>query len=162
MQWDAFYGVMLTREQMEQRRLKAAEDMLSGMKQRDVARKYGVAESSVSRWAKTIRENGTNALKMRISSGKPHRLTKAQRQELIEILVAGPLEYGWKTDLWTAKRVKGVIEKEFGVSYHFKHVPKLLRALGFRPVKPKRRAREKDEVRKQDWIRTTWEQVKKT
>jgi uncharacterized protein YjcR len=42
----------LTRKQMEQRRLMAVEDLSIGMKQADVARKYGVNRSNVSRWTK--------------------------------------------------------------------------------------------------------------
>lgn len=161
MKWDAFNGIKLTREQMEQRRLMAAEDLLASMKQADVARKYGVNCSSVSRWAKTLRGEGKEGFRMRKAKGRKSKLTLEQKKDLVKILVSGAKTYGYKTDLWTSKRVCKVIEKKFGVKYHFKHIPKLLRALDFRPVKPKRQANEKNEEEKQKWINITWERIKK-
>lgn len=161
MKWDTLNGIKLTREQMEQRRQMAAEDLLASMKQADVARKYGVNRSNVSRWAKTLREKGNEGLRLRKAKGRKSKLTSNQKKVLVEILVSGAKKYGYKTDLWTSKRVCKVIEKEFEVKYHFKHIPKLLRALDFRPVKPKRQAYEKNEEEKQEWINISWERIKK-
>ena len=47
-------GLKLTGKQMEQRRLMAAEDLSIDMKPADVARKYGVNRSNVSRWTESI------------------------------------------------------------------------------------------------------------
>ena len=154
-------GLKLTRKQMEQRRLMAAKDLSIGMKQADVARKYGVNRSNISRWTKTLKKEGKSGLQMRKAKGAEPKLDLKQRGLLVEILVAGAKNYGFKTDLWTGKRVCKVIEKEFGASYHFKHIPKLLRGLDFRLIKPKRQANEKNEEEKREWIKTTWEYIKK-
>lgn len=159
---NTFPGIHLTREQMEQRRLMAADDLAAGMKKIDVARKYNVNPSSVSRWAKKLRENGKTSLARRKAKGARSKLDLKQKNRLIDILVLGAYAYGFETDLWTAKRVCVVIDKEFGVKYHFKHVPKLLRSLDFRLVKPERKATEKDEDKKTAWLKTTWVHIKKT
>ena len=151
----------LTRKQREQRRLMAAEDLSNGMKPADVARKYDVNRSNVSCWTKTLKKEGKTGLQMRKAKGAEPKLNLKQRESLVEILVAEAKNYGFKTDLWTGKRVCKVIEKDFGVSYHFKHIPKLLRILDFRLVKPKRQANEKNEEEKREWIKTTWEYIKK-
>jgi len=52
----------LTRNQMEHRRLMAGEDLSIGMKHADVARKYGVNRSNVSRWAKILKKEGEGRL----------------------------------------------------------------------------------------------------
>ena len=44
----------LSREELERRRLTAGEDLLAGMKASDVARKYGVNPSSVTRWKRRL------------------------------------------------------------------------------------------------------------
>jgi transposase len=126
MKWGAHNGIRLTRKQMEQRRQMAAEDLLAGMKQADVARKYGVNRSNVSRWAKRLVEEGNESLRMRKAKGRKSKLNSNQKKMLVEILVSGAKKYGYKTDLWTSKRVCKVIEKEFEVEYHFKYIPKLL------------------------------------
>ena len=154
-------GLKQTRNQMEHRRLMAGEDLSIGMKHADVARKYGVNRSNVSRWAKILKKEGEGGLQMRKAKGAEPKLNLKQRESLVKILVAGAKNHGFKTDLWTGKRVCKVIEKEFGASYHFKHIPKLLRGLDFRLVKPKRQANEKNEDKKREWIKTTWEYIKK-
>jgi len=159
---DAPYQVKLTREQMEERRLLAGADLLAGMKHADVARKYGVSPAAVSKWDKIIRAEGIEGLRMHKAPGKTPKLTEQEKERLKEILIEGPLAHGWETDIWTSRRVKEVIQKEFGVEYHLHHVPKLLHKLGFRPVKPKRQAAEKDEEKKEEWLKTTWVEVKKT
>ena len=76
MGWAALYGIDLSRAQLEARRLAAARDLKKGMKQADVAKKYGVSEACVSRWAKALREGGTEALMMRTIPGKTPSLTE--------------------------------------------------------------------------------------
>jgi len=161
MRWDALYGVLLTREQMEERRMQAGTDLKAGMKQADVARKYDVSTATVCRWARTIRDEGIDGLRMRKSKGQPTKLDEEEEQQLVEILIAGPRVYGYKTDLWNSSRVAEVIRKEFRVTFHIHHIPKLLHRLGFRNIKPKRQAKEKSDKRKQEWLNTTWVQVKK-
>ena len=65
----------------------------------------------------------------------------------------GARSQGFDTDLWTCPRVKALIEREYGVSYHVDHIVRLLRSLGFTPQKPKRRAIERDEEAIARWIR---------
>ena len=158
---DALYQVKLTRKQMEERRLSAGADLLAGMKQADVVRKYGVSRATVSTWDKIVHTEGIEGLRMRKAPGKPPKLTEQEKEKLREILIESPLAYGWETDIWTSRRVEEVIQKEFGVEYHVHHIPKLLHKLGFRPVKPKRQASEKDEEKKEEWQKTTWVEVKK-
>lgn len=161
MGWATLYGVKLSREQLEQRRLAAGRDLSRGMKQADVARKYRVSTASVARWANALRQGGLEALKMRDLPGAEPKLDDGQRRRLVGILLEGPRAHGWSTDLWTTKRVATLIEREFGVAYHFNYMGRLLASLGFSWQKPRRRAREKDEERKATWLRTTWRRVRK-
>ena len=161
MRWDALYGVRLTREQMEERRMRAGTDLKAGMKQADVARKYGVSTATACRWAQTIQDEGIDGLRMHKSKGQPTKLNEEEQLKLVDILIAGPRAYGYKTDLWNSNRVAEVIRKEFRVTYHIHHIPKLLHRLGFRSIKPKRQAKEKSNKLKQEWLNTTWVQVKK-
>ena len=154
-------GIKLTRNQMEQRRMLASEDLANGMSQADVARKYGVYPSSVSRWVKRLQNEGKEGLKEKKAKGQSSKLNSDQKQQLTGLLILGAQACGFETDLWTAKRVGLLIEREFDVVYHFRHIPKLLRSLGFRLVKPDRKAAEKDDAKKEEWLRTTWVYLKK-
>lgn len=154
-------GIKLTRKQMEQRRILASEDLTNGMSQADVARKYSVYRSSVLRWEKRLEKEGKEGLKEKKAKGRPSKLNSYQEQQLTDLLVRGAQACGFEADLWTAKRVGMVVEREFGVVYHFKHIPKLLRSLDFRLIKPERKAAEKDDAKKEEWLKTTWVYLKK-
>lgn len=61
-------------------------------------------------------------LKAKPHPGRPSRLTKTQKAQLLDWLVAGPLAAGYDTDLWTCDRVATLIQQQFNVDYHPDHV----------------------------------------
>ena len=93
--------------------------------------------------------------------GPPAKLSEDQREQLCDLLVEGARAAGYDNDLWTCRRVTALIERHFGVSYHFNHVGRMLHSLGFRPQKPLRRARERDEEAIERWRREDWPRIKK-
>ena len=151
---------VLSRQELERRRLAAAEDLQASMKQSDVARKYGVNPSSVCRWKKAL-EEGIESLYRRNAPGASSKLSKEQQRALGEILLQGAAAYGYDTDLWMLRRVAEVIRKEFGVSYNFRSLSDVLHRMGFSPQKPKRRAAERDQAAVQTWVEEEWEKDRK-
>jgi transposase len=77
-------------------------------------------------------------------------------------LLEGPTAHRFATPLWTLKRVRLLIEREFGVRYSEVHVWRLLGQLGFSNQKPDRRALERDEAAIEHWRKRTWPALKKT
>src|SRR5262249_9617498 len=59
------------------------------------------------------------------------KLDVAYFERLVRLIEAGPLAAGFKAATWTSRMVTELIRSEFGVTYHWKHVPQLLRHLGF-------------------------------
>ena len=146
-------------EQLERRRLQAWKLLREGLAPVEVARKLGVARRSVRRWRALGEHKKLAALP---ASGRPAKLTEAQREELVGRLLDGPLACGYPTPLWTCPRIAELIRRRFKVRYHVSHLGRLLRTLGFSPQKPERQARERDEAATQGWVRETWPRVKKT
>jgi len=72
------------------------------------------------------------------------------------------MAFGWRTDVWTTRRVAELIRKKFSIDYHFTHVARILHTLNWSPQKPERRALERNEAAIQKWKATDWERVKKT
>ena len=93
--------------------------------------------------------------------GRPKHLDARQCQELCSILLKGALAAGFATELWTIKRVRALIEREYGVKYSNTGGWALLRGLGFTPQKPEKRAIQRDEQAIGQWKRTTWPRLKK-
>ncbi|HZN51411.1 MAG TPA: IS630 family transposase [Methylomirabilota bacterium] len=127
-----------------------------------VAERLGVDRRSVRRWKRAHRGQGRAGLRARPASGRPSKLTAAQRRRLARLVVAGPEAAGYATSLWTCRRIVDVIRHHFKVVYHPDHVGRLLRACGFSPQRPQPRAKERDDRRVREWIQQDWARVKKT
>ena len=127
-----------------------------------VARAVGSSASSVLRWQDQYPAEGAEGLRSRPAPGRPPKLSPGQKARLMELLRRGPPAAGYKTELWTLKRVAEVIEGEFGVQDHPCHVWRILDGLGWSCQKPERRARERDEKEIERWRRVRWRQIKKT
>jgi transposase len=144
----------------EARRLQAWQLKQKGWSQRQIAEALGVSEGAVSQWMARARNVGPEALRRRPPPGAPRRLSPAQLARLPELLHRGPPAYGFRGELWTRSRVAALIRLECGVSYHPRHVGRLLKEIGWSPQKPARRARQRDEAAIARWREDTWPALK--
>jgi transposase len=145
----------------EARRKRAWELKQRGWKQRDSAAALGVSESAVSQWLKRGREGGVAALQGRPPPGRLPRLSAEQRAQIPTLLARGAQMWGFRGDLWTAKRIAEVIWRSFGVRYHRDHVSRLLRQLGWSRQQPVERATQRDEEAIRQWYEERWPALKK-
>ena len=150
-----------TSKQLEKRRRKAIELLSSGEKPTTVARRVNSALSSIYLWWQQFREHGDDGLTPKPTPGRTHRLSKAQQEKLIQLLLRGAKAAGYSTELWTLERIAELIEIKFGVHYHPSHVWKLLRKLEWSSQKPEYRAMERDEDEIRKWKRYKWQRIKK-
>ena len=152
----------LTREQMEERRLEGGRLLKEGkMSKAEIARELGVSRATVSDWAKALKAGGIRHLRRREAGGRESKLNGKQRQKLRRLLDRGALAAGFPTDRWTLGRVREVIKREFGVSYHPNSLSRFLKKLGYSPQKPLPRAAERDEDLVKAWLQQDWSRVKK-
>jgi transposase len=154
-------GVRRDFEALEQRRFEALRLLGQGLNQSEVARRVKVVRQSVARWAAQKRAGGKRALRRAGRAGRKPRLNAAQKARLERRLKQGPQRRGYRTPLWTAKRVAQLIREEFGVDYHPGHVWKLLVSLGWSCQRPVGRALERDEPAIGHWKKVTWPDIKK-
>ena len=124
--------VTLNRDEMERRRLEAAEELQKGMTQARVARKFGVSRTTASRWCRTLEGQGLDRLRKRKAPGRPSRLSASQMEVVREIFSAGPRSLGMEVDRWTTARLAHAIEMRFGIRYDPDHVGRLMHRLGLR------------------------------
>ena len=146
----------------EARRFQAWELKQKGWKQKDIAEALGVTPGAVSQWMKRVEEDGVDALRYRPSPGAKSRLSQAQQQDLLGVLEKGAEAHGCRGDVWTQPRIARLIKREFGVSYHPRHMGRLLKALGWSNQKPEQRASQRDEAAIERWRTETWDEVKKS
>jgi transposase len=116
----------------EERRKRAWSLKEQGWKQKDIAVADGErARVAVSQWLRRGREQGVEALASHPSQGMKPRLTQEQKAQIPQLLAKGAEAYGFRGDIWTARRVAEVIRRTFGVQYHRDHVGRLLREDGW-------------------------------
>jgi len=123
---------ILTRDEMESRRLLAAQDLQNGLSQSKVARKYGVSRTTASRWCRALSGRGVEALRKRRAPGRPSRLNKVQLAEVAELYRGGPRAAGFDTDRWTTTRFADAIWTRFAIRYDPDHVGRIMHRLGLR------------------------------
>src|SRR5215831_7484523 len=151
-----------TGKQLERRRRHAVALLQAGVSYREVAGQVRSTLSSVARWNQAHRRDRRNGLRARPIPGRPCRLSAAQQERLKGVLLRGAEAAGYRTELWTLKRIGEVIRKQFGVRYSPVGVWALLRhGLGWSWQKPERRALERDEAAIVQWKREEWPRLKK-
>ena len=133
---------ILNRDEMESRRLLAAQDLQTGLTQSQVARKFGVSRTTASRWNRSLSGDGVEAPRKRRAPGRPSRLTADQLKILTEIYHTGPRASGFDTDRWTTARFADAIFARFEVRYDPDHAGRILHRLGLRERRRSKRTPE--------------------
>jgi len=154
-------GVRRDFEGLERRRMAAAELLKQGVSQSEVARRLGVHRQSVIRWVRQLAQSGRSGLKQAGRAGRKPKLSARQLRKIEQALRRGPETLGYASGLWTAGRVRELIEHQCGVRYHEAHVWRILRQLGWSCQRPTGRALERDEKAIRYWKRVRWPWLKK-
>jgi transposase len=145
-----------------ERRKRAWALKQAGWPQKEIATALGVSEWAVSQWLKRAREyGGVEALTRRPPPGMTPRLSAEQRAQLPLLLAKGAEAYGFRGDVWTARRVAQLIADTFGVRYHRDHVSRLLRQLGWSRQQPITRATQRDQAAIVHWREERWPALRK-
>jgi transposase len=146
-----------TLAELERLRMIAADRLDEGKAPAEIAAFLGVKAQTVREWRRDYLTGGRAALASAKPTGRPRKLTDAQRAELPALLAQGPAAHGFAdAHLWTTKLIARLIKARFGVDHHHDHVGVLLRELGWSPQVPARRAKERDEARIAAWRDTLW------
>jgi transposase len=121
-----------TRDEMESRRLLAAQDLQTGLSQSHVARKFGVSRTTASRWNRSLSGRGIDALKKRRAPGRPSRLNADQLSAVKELYLAGPRAAGFDSERWTTAKFADAIMARFAIKYDPDHAGRIMHRLGLR------------------------------
>jgi transposase len=149
-------------KQLEKRRLQAGRLLLKGWSQSEVARRVGVARSTVCGWAAQLEAGGLEALRSRGLRGRPASLDAADQRQLKRVLLQGAVASGFATEVWTLGRVRAVLREQFDVTLSESQVSRVLGAIGFSCQRPTGRALQRDTQAIRRWKTQRWPALKKT
>lgn len=128
----------MNKAHLETRRIEAAHLLATGCRQSQVAARFEVSRTTVSRWQRRLNKGGMESLRGRKSSGRPSFLTGEQRGQLADLYRAGPQAAGLGTGGWTGAWFAEAIGRRFGVFYNEDHVRRLMDRMGLRERKKQR------------------------
>lgn len=146
---------------MEARRRLAVTRVGEGWSPADTATFLGVHVETVRRWVRTHRAAGGDGLAGKPHPGRRRFLTPEQEAEVLGWLTRKPTDFGFRTDLWTAARVAHLIHKRFGVEYHPNYLREWLSKRRHTPQKPARRAKQRNPVAIDRWLKDEYPAVQK-
>src|SRR5512143_3344094 len=115
-------------DELEHRRQLAVRRFLDGYSADEIA---------------AFRARGPEGLTARPVPGRPPKLTVTRGKIVLRWLRGSPVEHGFSTELWTARRLAQLIEEEFGIRFNPRSLSAWLRDRGFTPQKPERVPRER-------------------
>ena len=119
----------LSRDEMEQRRMEAAEDLLDGLSHSHVVAKFGVSRTTASRWHRALTAKGLESLRKGKATGRPSRLTSEQKAQIMNVFEQGASALGFADNRWTPTLLARIIEERFSVRYSLDHVTRLMAKL---------------------------------
>ena len=145
----------------EARRRLAVRRVNDGWSQQDVAAFLGVHPVTVAKWVARYRAAGDDGLRAKPTPGRPRFLTPGQERQVLGWLAEKPTRHGFRTDLWTARRVADLIRRRFGVEFHPDYLRAWLRQRGYSPQKPRRRAKQRNQEAIDRWLAADWPRIQK-
>lgn|SRR3990167_461077 len=137
-------GRKLSHDVLEAYRLSAIKLHQEGVAVPVLAKSFGVGRQAVYKWLQKFKRQGRKSLYAVTGNGRPPILNESYFSELKTLLKKPATKLGYTTDLWSGPRVEHLIRKRFKITYHAKHIPRLLRRLGLGMKFPERRALEQD------------------
>lgn len=145
-------------------RIKAVQAVLSGQKQKDVCRLFGISKFTVCRWVKHYREGGEKVLKAS-KRGRPRRrgaLLPWQCAQIAKSVIDHhPEQLKLPYYLWTRDAVAELIRRRYGINLSVWTIGRYLRHWGFTPQKPVRRAFEQNPEAVKNWMEKEYPAIRK-
>lgn len=155
----------LSQDAQEELRLRAVALVEEGRTQVEAAEILDVSRQSVSEWVRAHRVGGEDALRARKRGRKPGEKTalSARQQDRIAkaIRERNPDQLKLPGFLWTRALVCELIDRRYGVRVSEKTAGRYLRAWGFTPQKPARRALERDPKAVERWLKETYPEIER-
>lgn len=112
-------------------RLYAVYQVSLGQPSRKLEELYNTSFKQITNWVHRFEKEGIEGLKDKEGRGRTHRLSDAQRKDIIVLLYESPEKYGYNTATWTGPMLIEWIEKEYGVVYKKAQIYNIIKALGF-------------------------------
>lgn len=138
------------------KRIMAILALADGFSEHAAAKILKVSTESIRMWLKAVLLHGLAGIAPKKSPGRPAKLTKTQKEELANIIDAGPQKAGFNGGCWRSPMIQHLIYEKFNKFYSAKYISQLLRNIGFSFQKARFESDHLDAVKRQEWLDKTW------
>ena len=121
-----------------------------------VARTLQLSAAQVEGYVRQFLIYGPAGVGFKKSGGRKPKLTKAERQELCELLDQGPQKCGFAGGCWRSPMIQELIQQRFHVCYNVFYIAQLLRNLGYSFQKARFTSAHLNDAERQRWRQHTW------
>jgi len=146
---------------LEALRRQAVVRVLKGQTQAAVAEGLGVHSVTVAKWIARHRAAGEAGLAAKPTPGRPRFLSPPQEAQVKTWLSQKPTDHGFRTDLWSARRIVELVRRKFGVTFHPASMRRWLTARSYSPQRPARKARQRNDDAIVHWVAKDWPRIQK-
>ncbi len=147
--------------ELERQRYLAVAAVKSGYDVADVAIIFKVHTRTLYKWLQADRKSGAAGLKAKPAKGRRRKLSPKQERTVLSWFTQDPRSFGFRTELWTAPRVRQLIHQKWGIAFHERYLNHWLAIRHITPQKPERQARERDPKKIAHWLSEDWPRIQK-
>lgn len=154
-------GRCRTAEQQEIIRQQAVKAVLTGMKQVEAARVFGVTKTAVSLWVKKAKGKGIGSLKAKKRGGRKPGLLKGWQASWVVRTIRDkhPDQLKLNLVLWTREAIQKLIEQRFGIKMAIRTVGDYLHRWGMTPQKPVTKAYQQNPEAVKRWLEKEYPEI---
>lgn len=140
-------------------RCRAVLAVADGRRVSDVSAILGFSVETVAGWIRGLMADGISSLVPKKSPGRPSKLSKAEKRELVDAIKAGPQAAGFLAACWRSPMIQDLILKRFRRFYSAHYISQLLRNLGLSFQKARFTSDHHDPEKRKEWLETTWPHI---
>src|ERR1035437_4761534 len=133
-----------------------------GADRTSAAETCGMDRQTLRDWVHRYNATGLAGLRNRKSSGRPPKLTAAQKAVLVELVEKGPAPARHKVVRWRRCDLAGELERLFGVKLHERSVGDLLASLGYPRLSVRPQHPQADEAAQEAFKKTSPQRSQQT
>ena len=126
------------------RRILGIAAALDGMSREDAARAAGMDRQTLRDWVLRYNEHGLDGLLDQPRSGRPSKLAREEKAELLQIVLGGSEPDVSGISAFTRDDLAAICAEKFGVALHATSIGRILRALGLSRQKSRPSHPQKD------------------
>jgi transposase len=136
------------------------KEVIEGTPYQSIAETFCISVDTVRIWINKFLINGEVFLSQSTNKrGRFPKLTKAQKNELFDLIKNGPESSGYPGGCWRSPMIQHLIERRYGVFYSAKYISQLLKNMGLSFQKATFETAFKDEEKRKLWLKKTWPEI---